>query len=74
MKQSGLPRKDVFVVTQVWYSNMGREKCIESVNESLKKLDIGYIDLMLMHCPCKESKSVETYKALLELKEEGLIR
>ncbi|ELU12777.1 hypothetical protein CAPTEDRAFT_102231 [Capitella teleta] len=74
VRKSGLNRKDIFVVTKVWFTNMGREKCIESVNESLKKLDIEYIDLILMHTPCKNGKSVETYTALQEFKEKGLVR
>ena len=38
------------------------------------RLDLGYVDLFLIHAPTTDGKVVETYKALLDLKQKGLIR
>ena len=48
-RKSGLKREDLFLVTKVWISNNGEEKAAKSINESLKKLQTEYIDLLLIH-------------------------
>ena len=48
-RKSGIKRKDLFLVTKVWVSNNGEEKAAKSINESLKKLQTEYIDLLLIH-------------------------
>ena len=47
--KSGIPREDVFLVTKVWISNSGEEKAAASIDESLRKLQTDYIDLLLIH-------------------------
>lgn len=47
--KSGIPRKDIFVVTKVWITNAGEEKAAASIEESLRKLQTDYIDLLLIH-------------------------
>lgn len=73
IKISGIDRKDVFIVTKVWYTNHGREDCLRSFNDSLKKLDTNYVDLYLIHAPLG-GKVLETYDTILELKKQGKIR
>lgn len=51
IKESGIPRKELFITTKVWIDNYGYEKCRKSVLESLKKLKTDYIDLVLLHQP-----------------------
>ena len=51
VKKSGLKREDVFLVSKVWISNYGYEKAKASIDESLRKLQSDYIDLMLLHQP-----------------------
>lgn len=46
---SGINRSDIFVVTKVWISNAGEEKAARSIEESLRKLQTDYIDLLLIH-------------------------
>ena len=46
---SGLRREDLFIVTKVWISNAGEEKAARSIDESLRKLQTEYIDLLLIH-------------------------
>ena len=48
-RKSGIPREELFLVTKVWISNAGEEKAAASINESLRKLDTDYIDLLLIH-------------------------
>ena len=49
MSKSGIKRKDIFLVTKVWISNAGEEKAAKSIDESLRKLQTDYIDLLLIH-------------------------
>lgn len=48
-RKSGLRRDELFLVTKVWVSNAGEEKAAVSIEESLRKLDTDYIDLLLIH-------------------------
>ena len=47
--KSGVKREDIFLVTKVWISNAGEEKAARSIDESLRKLQTDYIDLLLIH-------------------------
>ena len=47
--KSGIRREDIFVVTKVWITNAGEEKAARSIEESLRKLQTDYIDLLLIH-------------------------
>ena len=48
-RKSGIKREDLFLVTKVWISNAGEEKAAMSIDESLRKLQTEYIDLLLIH-------------------------
>ncbi len=65
-------REDLFITSKVWIDNYGYEKCKESVLESMKKLKVDYIDLMLLHQPFADYYGA--YRALEDLYEEGKIR
>ena len=47
--KSGIDRKDLFITTKVWISNSGEEKAAKSIDDSLRKLQTNYIDLLLIH-------------------------
>lgn len=48
-RKSTIKREDLFLVTKVWISNAGEEKAAKSIDESLRKLQTEYIDLLLIH-------------------------
>ena len=72
VKNSGIKRKDIFITTKVWLEHYGYEECKKSVNESLRKLDTDYIDLMLLHQPFSDYYG--SWRALEDLYDEGVLR
>lgn len=70
--ECNVPREELFITTKIWIDNYGYEKCKKSVEESLEKLGLDYIDLILLHQPF--SDYYESYRALEDLYEEGKIR
>ena len=51
IQETQVPRSELFITTKVWISNYGYEKAKASVEESLKKMQLDYIDLVLLHQP-----------------------
>jgi diketogulonate reductase-like aldo/keto reductase len=49
IRQSGIPREELFVVTKIWITNAGEEKAARSIEQSLSKLQTDYADLLLIH-------------------------
>ena len=70
VRDSGVPREEVFVITKLYPSQFADADA--AIDEALKKLDIGYIDLMLLHHP--GTGDVEAYKAMERAVEDGKIR
>lgn len=68
----GLPREEFFITTKVWISNAGYEKAKASIEESLKKLQTSYIDLLLIHQPFGDYYG--TYHAMEEAYRAGKVR
>lgn len=77
IKKSGIPREEFFVTTKVWKTRMGYEEAKKSFEESLEKLDMDYVDLLLIHWPRPDEETdwkkldVETWKAFEEIYKEG---
>lgn len=72
VKNSGINRSDIFIVSKVWISNYGYEKAKASIDESLRKLQTDYIDLMLLHQPFCDRYGA--YRALEDAYREGKLR
>lgn len=70
--ECGVPREELFITTKVWIENYSYDKCRTSVLQSLEKLELDYIDLVLLHQPFSDYYGA--YRALEDLYEEGLIR
>lgn len=65
IKASGLPREEVFITTKLWNANHAYDDALRAFDESVKKLDCGYVDLYLIHWPLPmEGRFVEAWKAL----------
>ncbi|KAF8148699.1 Aldo/keto reductase [Crassisporium funariophilum] len=75
VRESGVNREEVFVITKVYSGNHGYQQTSAEVDKSLQKLGLSYIDLYLIHDPMSgKQKRLEAYKALLDAKEAGKVR
>ena len=72
LKESDVPRKEIFLTTKVWIDNYGEGKTYDSVVESLKKLQTDYLDLILLHQPVGDYYAA--YRDLEKFYEEGKVR
>ncbi|MDO5315849.1 MAG: aldo/keto reductase [bacterium] len=72
VKKSGISRDEVFIVSKIWISNYGYEKAKASIDESLRKLQTEYIDMMLLHQPFCDRYGA--YRALEEAYRAGKLR
>ncbi len=70
--KSGIKREDLFLVTKVWIANAGEEKAAKSIDESLKKLQTDYVDLLLVHQPFGDYYG--TYRAMEKAYKDGKAR
>lgn len=70
--KSSVPRDELFITTKVWVSNAGEEKAAASIDESLKKLQSDYIDLLLIHQPFGDYYG--TYRAMEKAHKAGKVR
>lgn len=74
IRESDVPRSDIFLTSKVWYSNLRREDVFNSFEQSLRKLTTDYLDLYLIHWPNREIPMSETLSAMKELKDKGQIK
>lgn len=72
VKKSGIIREDIFITTKVWISNAGYERAKASIDESLRKLQSDYVDLLLIHQPFNDYYG--TYRAMEEAYKNGKAR
>ena len=74
IRASGVPRSDVFVTTKVWVGNYLRSQFMASVDESLRKLQTDYIDLLLVHWPHGGAPIAEQVEGLNRAVSSGKVR
>ena len=72
IQESGIDRSELFITTKLWNSDIRAGKTREAFEESLKKLQLDYVDLYLIHWPV--DGYVEAYKEMIELQKEGKIK
>lgn len=70
VRQSGIPRQDVFIITKLHPSQYTRAET--AIEEALQKLDLGYIDMMLLHYP--DAHDIKAYSAMEKAVQDGKIR
>lgn len=81
IKESGVPREQIFLTTKHWITARGYTKTIAAVEESLKRLGVDYLDLYLIHWPCAEKYSADwkrvnagTWRGFEKMYRDGKIR
>lgn len=73
VRNSGIPREEVFVVSKVWNDDQGYESTIRAFASSLHRLGLDYLDLYLIHWPVR-NKFKDTWKAMEHLYHQGQVR
>lgn len=72
ISKSGVDRSELFVTTKIWVENVSYKGVLESFEKSLKRLDLEYIDLLLIHQPYNDIYGA--WRAMEELQERGRVR
>lgn len=81
LKKSGLKRNEYFIASKLWYEELGYENAKKACADSLERLDTDYIDIYFIHWPKAsiddpnwKQTLIDTWRALIELKNEGKIK
>ena len=74
LRESGVPRREVFLTTKLWWNHLLREQVGAHARKFLEELGVDYLDLLLVHWPNRTVPFQETFSALEALREEGIIR
>jgi len=76
IRESGVPRSEVFVTTKLWHTDHGYDSALAAARASLARLDLGWIDLYLIHSPRSNSpeERLASWRALEQLQHDGLCR
>ena len=72
IRKSDVPRKELFVITKVWPDNAGYDQAKKSIQDSIQKLGLDYVDCIMIHQPFGDYYG--TYRVLEELYEQGVIK
>ena len=72
IKASGVPRDELFITTKLWIEDQGEEKAKRAFETSLRRLDLDYVDLYLIHQPFGDYYG--SWRAMEELNRQGLAR
>lgn len=73
VKESGVPREELFITTKVWNTDQGYDATLRAFEESLKKLDLDYLDLYLIHWAVRD-KYKDTWRAMERLYDEKVVK
>ncbi len=82
IRQSGVPREELFITSKVWNTERGYETTLRAFDKTIKDLGVDYLDLYLIHWPANKKQfgdaadgiNQETWRALEKLHNEGMIR
>ncbi|MFB6111596.1 MAG: aldo/keto reductase [Halobacteriaceae archaeon] len=73
IERADVPREEVFIATKVHPDNLGYRAVLESVEASLDRLGVSYVDLLYVHWPIGEYEATDTLPAFDELRDDGSI-
>ena len=82
IKESGVPREDFIVETKLWIDEMGRDGVRKAIEKSLKRLQMDYVDIYMIHWPRQtgamdedwKKLDIETYSEMEKLVREGKVK
>ena len=76
VRASGIPRDEIFVTTKLWHTDHGYENALRAGRASAARLNLGAIDLYLIHWPRANSPQdrIDSWRAMVELQRQGLCR
>lgn len=74
LRRSGLPREEVFLTTKVWFNRLAEGDLQRSVDESLQRLKLPWVDLLLIHWPNAQIPLAQSIEALCKVKRAGLAK
>jgi len=75
LRKSGIPREELFVTTKIWNDRQGYANALEAIDESLDRLKLDYIDMLLIHWPKPaQNLYVETWRAFEEVLASGRVK
>ncbi len=75
VRDSKVPRKDIFVTTKLWNSDQGYASAHKAFNDSLERLGLEYVDLYLIHWPGHDApRRADSWKAMEEINKSGLAK
>ena len=72
IKKSGIPRNEIFITSKLWVTEYGEGTTLQAIDKMLKRLDLDYIDLILLHFPFKDYMGA--YKDLEKAYEQGKVK
>ena len=73
IRDSGIPREEIFVTTKLWNDDQGYDSTLRAFDESMEKLGLDYLDLYLIHWPASSSR-VDSWRAFEKLYNDGRIK
>ncbi|MEK6478395.1 aldo/keto reductase [Catalinimonas sp. 4WD22] len=74
IKASEVSREELFITTKVWYTHLHKEALINAAHQSLQKLKLDYVDLLLIHWPNEDVPLKESLEAMMKLQEDGKVK
>jgi len=74
LAESEIARSEIFVTTKVWNDDQGYTETHHACQKSLAELNLGYVDLYLVHWPTDKRRTLETWRAMITLCDEGKCR
>lgn len=81
LRQSGVPRKELFINSKVWNTHRGYDKALQAFEDSLTELGLDYLDMYLIHWPATARQydnwrdvNLSTWRALEKVYSEGRVR
>jgi diketogulonate reductase-like aldo/keto reductase len=74
IRTSGLKREELFITTKVWYDDIGKDRLPRAAEQSLTRLGVAFVDLLLIHWPNPLIPLRESIEALCRVRADGLTR